>query len=412
MSDKTKKRTLSPWMSGFLTSLLGTTISIALTFGTTAWLNANKKKDAQRQTAMMVIHDINTTIKSMEASRDELEKNYESVKYFLEYMDKPEAADQERLEEAISGSLRILIDTEQKSSLNESTEKIFSSSMDAWSNLDNMRFIENVQSFYYARRAWLDHLNTSFYWKGPVSEQEMYNQVAVNDYTQSYTLWGVWGQYLTAKMKDKAIRYYLDVTPNKISEMNSMIQSWSDMNEENMFLMGITDEELNGFVKQMENKNAPLNERDLVGTWINSQSVNNSVFSEIEFRADNTFEVRDTTLYNAWQFRGKIKVSYSIEGKWEIQKDSLIRFYDAASIKTVIDTTGISVSENMKEAVASYIKNLSDYYERDTKQYFESNPRAARMGSFDLTRNKMELTSTTPGENGEPETQTSHYKRK
>lgn len=176
--------------------------------------------------------------------------------------------------------------------------------------------------------------------------------------------------------------------------------------------MGITDEELNGFVKQMENKNAPLNERDLVGTWINSQSVNNSVFSEIEFRADNTFEVRDTTLYNAWQFRGKIKVSYSIEGTWEIQKDSLIRFYDAASIKTVIDTTGISVSENMKEAVASYIKNLSDYYERDTKQYFESNPRAALMGSFDLTRNKMELTSTTPGENGEPETQTSHYKRK
>ena len=412
MSDKTKKWTLSPWMSGFLTSLLGTTISIALTFGTTAWVNAKKKKEAQRQTAMMVIHDINTNIKSMEATRDEIEKNYEDVKYFMEYMDNPESADQERLLEAINGSLGILIHSEQSASLNESTEKIFSSSLDAWSNLDNMRFIENVQTFYYERRAWLDRLNSSLYWKGPISEQEMYNQVAIQDYSKSYTQWDVWGQYLKAKLKDKSVRYYLDVTPNKINEMNRLIQAWSDLNEENMFLMNITDEELDKFVKQMENKKSPLNESDLAGIWINSQSVNNSIISEIEFRPDNTFEARDTTLYNAWQFRGKIKVSVSIGGKWEISKDSLIRYYDVESIKTSIDSTGISVSDNMKEAVSAYIKGLSKYYGTDMRQYFESNSRTARLGSFDLTRNKMELTVTVADEKGKPEEQTSHYKRK
>lgn len=49
--DKNKK-VLSPWWKGFLTSILGTTISIALTFGTTALVNSKKKADAQRLTAL------------------------------------------------------------------------------------------------------------------------------------------------------------------------------------------------------------------------------------------------------------------------------------------------------------------------------------------------------------------------
>lgn len=51
--------------------------------GTTALINAQKKKAAQKQTAMMVIHDINTTIESLEYSRDDFEKNYQSAQYFL-----------------------------------------------------------------------------------------------------------------------------------------------------------------------------------------------------------------------------------------------------------------------------------------------------------------------------------------
>lgn len=114
MSEKRKKAALSPWMKGFLTSILGTTISIALTFGTTALINAQKKKAAQKQTAMMVIHDINTTIESLEYSRDEFEKNYQSAQYFLENMDRPEEADPEKLSEAIDASLKLLIHSDQE----------------------------------------------------------------------------------------------------------------------------------------------------------------------------------------------------------------------------------------------------------------------------------------------------------
>lgn len=92
MSDEKKQKTLSPFMERFLISILGTTISIALTFGTTALVNSHKKKAAQKQTAMLVIHDIDNTIESMEATKNQYEKYYESAQYFLEYMDHPEAA--------------------------------------------------------------------------------------------------------------------------------------------------------------------------------------------------------------------------------------------------------------------------------------------------------------------------------
>lgn len=50
MSDENRKKGLSPFMERFLISILGTTLSIALTFGTTALVNSHKKKTAQRLT--------------------------------------------------------------------------------------------------------------------------------------------------------------------------------------------------------------------------------------------------------------------------------------------------------------------------------------------------------------------------
>lgn len=104
MSNEKKQKTLTPFMESFLASILGTTLSIGLTFGTTALINTHKKKTAQKQTAMLVIHDINNTIETLEYTKEQHEKSYEAVQYFLEHMDCPEAADQDRLSEAIDAS--------------------------------------------------------------------------------------------------------------------------------------------------------------------------------------------------------------------------------------------------------------------------------------------------------------------
>jgi hypothetical protein len=412
MSDENQKKTLSPFMERFLISILGTTISIALTFGTTALVNAHKKKAAQKQTAMLVIHDINNTIESMEADKNQYEKYYESAQYFLEYMDCPEAADSVRLSEAIDASLQLLTHSERDNSINESTEKIFTGSLDAWNNLDNMRFVENVQNFYYSRRRWLDLTNTSLSWKEPIEEAEVLAQIANFDYSKSYTQWDLWGEFLKGKMKDKSVRYYLDITPNRINKYNNIIQSLSDLNEENMFLMNITDEELERFVNEIEDNKSPLNERDIVGTWVDSQSVSGSYVREDEFRSDHSFEARDTIVYTNWQFRGKIKVNIALGGKWEIKKDSLIRYYDKETIRTAIDTSGVSAGEDRKEALSQYIRSLSGYYEKSMVEELDTLTRTAQKGSFNLTHNKMELTTTVTNEKGEPYEQTNHLKRK
>ena len=53
-----KPKVPNTWGKSFLTSVMGTTISILLTFGTSALVERKTKADVQRQTAMMVIHDI------------------------------------------------------------------------------------------------------------------------------------------------------------------------------------------------------------------------------------------------------------------------------------------------------------------------------------------------------------------
>ena len=69
-----KPRIQNSWGKGFLTSVLGTTISIALTFGTSALVERKEKADVQRQTAMMVIHDIDVCVDQMEEmAKDEEE---------------------------------------------------------------------------------------------------------------------------------------------------------------------------------------------------------------------------------------------------------------------------------------------------------------------------------------------------
>ena len=61
-----KPKIQNSWGKGFLTSVMGTTISIILTFGTSALVERKVKADIQRQTAMMVIHDIDGCVDQME----------------------------------------------------------------------------------------------------------------------------------------------------------------------------------------------------------------------------------------------------------------------------------------------------------------------------------------------------------
>ncbi len=82
-----KPKVQGSWGKGFLTSVMGTTISIILTFGTSAVVERKVKADIQRQTAMMVIHDIDVCVDQMEEMAKEEEKRNNAVQYVLAHLD-------------------------------------------------------------------------------------------------------------------------------------------------------------------------------------------------------------------------------------------------------------------------------------------------------------------------------------
>ena len=82
-----KPKVPNTWGKSFLTSVMGTTISILLTFGTSALVERKTKADVQRQTAMMVIHDIDVCVEQIEEmAKDEEERN-NAVQYVLAHLD-------------------------------------------------------------------------------------------------------------------------------------------------------------------------------------------------------------------------------------------------------------------------------------------------------------------------------------
>ena len=135
------------WQQFFI-SVLGTAIGVALTFSLNGMRANNKQEQAQRLTAIMVIHDIDNTIeilkswKQQEAARDTL------LKYAIENRDHLDKVPLDTLYTVITDLLRINEDYR----FDTSKESIFNSDLDTWQNLGSVKFLDNVQSFFYDRQ--------------------------------------------------------------------------------------------------------------------------------------------------------------------------------------------------------------------------------------------------------------------
>lgn len=124
----------------FLLSLLATTISIALTFGTAAIIDYKKEQKEKREIVMMVMYDMYNSIMSIEKN-DSLIR--QSMDIQLQLAKDPSQFDQLRFQMA-----RMIPRTEYT----ETTERIFSSSIESINTVGNVLFTENVAEFYQMRQ--------------------------------------------------------------------------------------------------------------------------------------------------------------------------------------------------------------------------------------------------------------------
>lgn len=140
------KRTLSSNFKQFLLTLIATTISIVLTFGTSAIIERRHKEAAKKEMAMMIIYDFDKTIEFMENADTVLQKAckaQQDIALHPEYFDSLKV----KLLPAVT-----LISVE----FSETTEKIFSSNIETFNTIGNVNFVHEVSYFYNMRHSYQD----------------------------------------------------------------------------------------------------------------------------------------------------------------------------------------------------------------------------------------------------------------
>ena len=127
-------------MKQFLLSLFATSVSIALTFGTAGIIDYNAKQKAKREIVMMVMYDMYNSLKSIEKADSTLQQAMDMQLQIAEDTTKYEV------------QRYVFAQLMPKAEYTETTERIFSSSIETINTVGNVLFTENVAEFYQMRK--------------------------------------------------------------------------------------------------------------------------------------------------------------------------------------------------------------------------------------------------------------------
>ncbi|MBR0274975.1 MAG: hypothetical protein IJQ76_02035 [Prevotella sp.] len=127
-------------MKQFLLSLFATSVSIALTFGTAAIIDYKAKQKSKREIVMMVMYDMYNSLESIQKADSTIQQAMDMQLQIAEDTSKFEA-------------LRYkFAQLMPKAEYTETTERIFSSSIETINTVGNVLFTENVAEFYQMRK--------------------------------------------------------------------------------------------------------------------------------------------------------------------------------------------------------------------------------------------------------------------
>lgn len=385
-----------------LMTVIATSISIVLTFGTAMYIENRQKKEAGRQMAMMVIHDMDVNIAAFKAIAKEHEKNGELLEYLI---DNPDQID------SISGdSLAMVwncILNDELFFIDDSKEKIFNSSQETWKTIDNPMFIDLIQDFYLKRRFYQDYMTTERSFRSPITKEEEYEMML----NAPYYYLGYDREQLRKLVSDKRVRLFATYSTARQDYIEKAAGDWQRMSDQCKFIMDITDEELEEYIDRQTKTGEPVNESELIGTWADVSTMGDDEES-ITFNRDHTFMHLRTHSINSSTFSGPIYYTSHYSGKWHIVGDSLIREYDKG-VFTDLDTTQISYTAAMRDTVGKFIDRLKkqvDKRNESGKEFVMG--RKSNAATIDKSGNKIELPYVSVNDDGEEEIKVNYMKRK
>ena len=137
----------------FLLTLIATTISIVLTFGTSAVIDRRQKEAAKKEMVLMIIYDFDKTIEQVQYADSIF---YQARKAQQEIALHPESFNSRQ--SCFLSAIAMINDNK----FAETTEKIFSSNIETFNTLGNVNFVHEVSAFYNMRRFFQENIMEAF----------------------------------------------------------------------------------------------------------------------------------------------------------------------------------------------------------------------------------------------------------
>lgn len=370
-----KRKFLNDWWKQFLTGVMGTAIGVGLTFAVSNWVDNHKKLQVQRQTAMMAVYDIDEIIREMKEDLQQEESLYPTAFYLSAYPEKVDVVSDDSVRQAVGYLIEDVTGVPDWAA--DTKEKAFTSSMEAWQNLENTRFYDNVQKCYQLRAEFLRIIDQDVVFHRPLTEVSV-NKFLENasagdlEYDGSLTFDALRKLLKQTYKKPETLRY-LRMYLLRSREYNQYIDELYRLNKENKFLMKITDEEMDSYIRKNIQKTKPAKPSLIAGVW---EEEKNEGLETLRIGADHTlditFDLMDMALLRdeseGAEVQVKVPVSYRLSGEWTLEGDSLRLhcFPGKGELLSVgLDLAGLaeSIRRSGAEWEQAYRQKINEYLE-------------------------------------------------
>ena len=218
-----------------LRTILGTSISIILTFGTTALIQQYRKAKDRKMTAMMVMGNIESFAQQLDKNADYMRWNDTLATYLLSIpTDSIDFVNQDTLRYCVNS-----VTAFYNLSHDKSTENIFSNSIETWKNLGSFEFIENVGNCFASINS-MEEIYNEFYGTSDRIRERMIQNL------DAYP-----GNSPVSKMlHDREYRDHLAHIHSQAEYYRYLAAYIRYENAKNMKLMGVSEEEVKSFVEE------------------------------------------------------------------------------------------------------------------------------------------------------------------
>lgn len=223
----------STWRELFLT-IIATTISIVLTFGTAALLERCQRIEDRKMSAMMVLSNIDQFSRNVEEMSQKIAR-CDSIGAWMRSLPQDQLDNIEPQE--VNNIINEMLSLVDFLTHDKTAENIFSNSIETWKNLGNFQFIDNVGASFSKMNA--DESN----WNQWVSDYE----ATVN---RVISQWEPGKHTLTLLLTDNVFRQKIEDFHVRKAWLDYVAANIRYLNSQNMKLIGISEEEVSAFTDE------------------------------------------------------------------------------------------------------------------------------------------------------------------